>query len=143
MDLSALYSPELQAFARGFPITVLHALASLALLVAGGVIYAMLTPYKDVQLVREGNTAAAISLGGALLSLAIPLSASLAASTSTLEIVIWGAAVVTAQLTISRLTDIALAGLPQRIQEGEISAAALLVAAKIAAAIVLAAAVSG
>ena len=41
-----------------------------------------------------------------------------------------------------RLTDFLLHGLPQRIQEGEVAAAALLVCAKVATAIILAAAVA-
>ena len=39
--------------------------------------------------------------------------------------------------------DLFLRGLPQRIQEGEVAAAALLVGAKLATAIILTAAVAG
>ena len=44
------------------------------------------------------------------------------------------------QLLVFRLVDMVLRGLPKRIQEGEISAAALLVGAKIATALIIAAA---
>jgi putative membrane protein len=47
------------------------------------------------------------------------------------------------QLLYFRLVDIALKGLPERIQEGDVPAAALLVGAKLAVAIILAAAVAG
>jgi len=47
------------------------------------------------------------------------------------------------QLLIFRLVDILLRGLPRRIQEGEMAAAATLVGAKLATALILAAAVSG
>lgn len=136
-------SPELQAFATGFPTTLVHVGATLALLIAGGVLYALLTPYKEIQHIREGNAAAAVAYGGALLGLAGPLALSLTASTSVIEIVIWGAGVVAVQLLIFRLIDLLLTGLPQRVQEGEVSAAVLLVAAKWAAALILAAAVGG
>ena len=136
-------TPEVQAFATGFPVTLLHAGLALLMLIAGVAVYSVLTPHKEVQQIREGNQAAAVSFGGMLLGLAIPLAASLAASPSALEIVMWGAAVIAAQLCVSRLVDILLKGLPQRIREGEVAAAALLAAAKLAAALVLAAAVAG
>ncbi|PZQ38409.1 MAG: hypothetical protein DI570_31390, partial [Phenylobacterium zucineum] len=55
----------------------------------------------------------------------------------------WGAATTIVQLFVFRITDMILKGLPQRIQEGEVAAAALLVGAKIATALILAAAVAG
>ncbi len=136
-------TPEVQAFASGFPLTLLHAGLTLILLTLGVVVYGVLSPHKEVQLIREGNQAAAISFGGMLLGLAIPLAAALAASPSALEIVLWGVAVIVVQLGVFRLIDVLLTGLPQRIQEGESAAAALLAAAKLAAALVLAAAVAG
>ena len=60
-----------------------------------------------------------------------------------IEIGIWGASTVVVQLLVFRVVDMILRGLPQRIQEGEISAAALLVGAKLATALILAAAVAG
>jgi len=54
-----------------------------------------------------------------------------------------GAAAVALQLLVFRLVDMLLRGLPQRIQEGEVAAAALLVGAKLATAVIIAAAVSG
>ena len=47
------------------------------------------------------------------------------------------------QLAVFRLIDLMLHGLPARIAKGEMSAAALLVGAKIATALILAAAVAG
>jgi putative membrane protein len=138
-----LQSPEIQAFATGFPVTLLHAAVTLVMLALGATLYALLTPHKEVQLIREGNSAAALSLGGVLVGLAIPLAVSLNTSTSVIEIVIWGTATVFVQLLVFRIMDMLLKGLPQRIQEGEVSAAALLVGAKLATALIIAAAVAG
>jgi putative membrane protein len=137
-----LQSPEIQAFATGFPLTLLHAGVTLLILILGTAVYAMLTPHKEITLIRDGNSAAAISLGGVMVGLSIPLAVSLRASTSVVEILIWGIATIAVQLLVFRLVDLVLRGLPQRIQDGELSAAALLVAAKVATALVLAAAVS-
>lgn len=138
-----LSSPEIQAFATGFPVMLMHAAVTLLLLIAGATLYALLTPWREITLIREGNAAAAVAFGGVLVGLAVPLAVSLSVSHSVREIAIWGAATVVLQLLTFRLTDALLTGLPQRIREGEISAAVLLVAAKLAVALVLAAAVTG
>lgn len=133
-------SPEIQAFAAGFPVFLAHAGVTVIILFAAAALYVLLTPHKEITLIREGNTAAAVSLGGVLLGLAIPVSASLKASTNVIEIGLWGAVTVVVQLLIFRLVDMMLRGLPRRIQDGEMSAAALLVGAKIATALIIAAA---
>ena len=140
---NVLESPEVQAFATGFPTTVAHLAVTLALLVAGAVIYAMLTPWKEIALIREGNAAASVAFAGVLVGLAIPLAVSLSVSTSVRDILIWGVATVVLQLLVFRTVDLLLTGLPQRIHEGEVSAAVLLVGAKLATAVILAAALTG
>jgi putative membrane protein len=136
-------TPEVQAFASGFPLTLLHAGLTLLFLALGVALYAVLSPHKEVQLIRQGNAAATLSLAGVVLGLGVPLAAALAASPSILEIALWAAAVLFVQLVVFRLIDALLAGLPQRMQEGDIPAAVLLTSAKLSAALVLAAAVAG
>ena len=133
-------SPEIQAFATGFPVFLLHAGVTVVILFLAAAVYILLTPHKEITLIREGNAAAAISLGGVLVGLAMPLASSLKASTNVLEVALWGVVTVFVQLLIFRLVDLVLRGLAKRIQEGEISAAALLVGAKIATALIVAAA---
>ena len=140
---TVLESPEVQAFATGFPTTVAHLGVTLGLLVVGAVIYALLTPWKEISLIREGNAAASVAFAGVLVGLAIPLAVSLSVSTSVRDIIIWGVATVVLQLLAFRIVDLLLTGLPQRIREGEISAAVLLVGAKLATAVILAAALTG
>ncbi len=138
-----LQSAEVQAFASGFPVMVLHLAVTLGLMLAGAVIYGLLTPWKEIALIREGNAAAAVAFAGVLIGLAIPLAVSLSVSTSVRDIAIWGVATVVLQLFAFRIVDMVLTGLPQRIQDGEISAAVLLVGAKLATALILAAALTG
>jgi len=138
-----LQSPEIQAFTTGFPITLMHAGVTVLILFLGAALYILLTPHREITLIREGNAAAAISLGGVLVGLAMPLAASIRVSTSLVDIAVWGASTVMVQLLIFRLVDLLLRGLPQRIQDGETAAAALLVGAKLATALIIAAAVAG
>jgi putative membrane protein len=137
-----IQSPEIQAFATGFPITLLHAGVTVVILFAAAALYVLLTPHREITLIREGNSAAAISLGGVLVGLAIPLAVSLKAATNLIEIALWGAATVIVQLLIFRIVDMVLRGLPKRIQDGEVAAATMLVGAKLATALIIAAAVA-
>jgi putative membrane protein len=147
MDSSSLTtlleSAEVQAFATGFPTTLAHLGVTLALLAAGATLYALFTPWREISLIREGNAAAAVAFSGVLLGLAIPLAVSLSVSTSIKDIVLWGIATVVLQLLAFRMVDMLLTGLPQRIREGETAAAVLLVGAKLATALILAAALTG
>jgi putative membrane protein len=144
-DLSALpaMSPEIQAFATGFPTTLLHAGVTFLLLILGCVLYVLLSPHREISQIREGNTAASISFGGLILALALPLCMSLNAATSLVEIAIWGLAVVVVQLLAFWIVDVLLTGLPGRVREGDVAAAGLLVAARLAVSMILAAAVAG
>ena len=147
MDSSSLStlldSAEVQAFATGFPTTMAHLGVTLALMLGGAVIYALFTPWKEITLIRQGNAAAAVAFSGVLVGLAVPLAVSLSVSTSIKDIALWGVATVALQLTAFRLVDFVLTGLPQRIQNNEISAAVLLVGAKLSTALILAAALTG
>ena len=140
---ASLQSPEIQAFATGFPITLLHAGVTVVILFAAAALYVMLTPHKEIALIRDGNASAAVSLGGVLVGLAIPLAVSLKASTTLIELALWGVAITLVQLLVFRLVDLVLHGLPRRIQDGEMAAAAMLVGAKVSTALIVAAAVSG
>jgi len=135
-------SPEVQAFASGFPITLLHIAVSVAMLLSAAAIYIVLTPHKEISLVREGNVAAAVDLGGVLVCLAIPLAYALKGSTSLVDVALWGVATVAVQLLVFRLVDLVLRDLPRRIRDGEMSAAALLLGAKLATSMIVAAAVA-
>jgi len=57
---------------------------------AGIAVYLRLTPFHELDLVRGGNVAAAITLSGALIGLAIPIGMTLAHSLNVADILIWG-----------------------------------------------------
>ena len=134
--------PEVAAWSTGFPVTLLHVGVTLLILLLGATLYALITPHREIELVRAGNAAAALSFGGALVGLALPLAFALSASTSLIEIALGGATTTAVMLALFWITDLVLQGLPRRIRDGEIAAAALLVAAKLAVAIILSAAVT-
>jgi putative membrane protein len=135
--------PVIASLVAGFPYFMLHSSVTFALLVAAVTIYVWITPYKEFALIKEGNVAAAISLAGAILGLAIPLAFCMAASVAVLEIVIWGAVTLILQIIAFRIVDFFMSGISRRIQEGEVSAAIFLFSVKMAVAAVTSAAVGG
>jgi len=139
----SLQSPELDAWASGFPVMLVDGAVTLAIFAGAAALYTLLTPHRELRLVRDGNAAAAVSFSGVLLGLALPLAFALAASTSLLEAALWGASTAVVQLFLIWLIDLVLQGLPRRVCEGDLGAAALLTAARLAVAALLAAAVAG
>ena len=133
----------IQSFLAGFPVLLLHASVTLAMLVGAVFVYIKITPYDEIALIRGGNTAAAVSMSGAVMGLALPLAFSMASSISVWEVLIWGPVTLVLQLIAYRATDLFLRDLPKRIVKGEIGAAILLVSIKLAVAAVNAAAVTG
>ena len=128
---------------KGFPYLMLHSGVTFAMLVGAVYIYVWITPHKEFTLIREGNVAAAISVSGAILGLAIPLAFCMAASVSVYEILIWGVVTLLLQIIAFRIVHLFIRDLPQRIERGEISTAIFLFSCKLAVAAVTAAAVAG
>jgi len=127
----------------GLPVFLVHSLASLVILVVGVVIYMRTTKHDEMELIRGGNSAAALSLGGAIVGLSLPLAFSLAAALSLSEVVVWGIVALVLQLVAFRMADLFLKDISARIEDGEIGAATFLVGIKLATAFINAAAISG
>lgn len=53
-------------------------------------VHIWLTPQRELALIRHGNQAAAISLGGAVLGFVAPLASAMAHSVSLLDLALWG-----------------------------------------------------
>lgn len=64
--------------------------ACIGLWVLFALLYAMVTPYRELSLIREGNTAAACSYSGALLGFIIPLASAVTHSVGMTDMIIWG-----------------------------------------------------
>jgi putative membrane protein len=85
--------------------------------------YTRLTPHKEFVQIREGNVAAAVALGGALIGFALPASNVIAYSISVLDVVIWAVIAAFVQLLAFTATSMVLKDLSARITRGELAAA--------------------
>ena len=117
-----------------------NALAFLLAFVAAGLftvvfklIYQWVTPYDEAKLIREGNVAAALALGGALVGYVLPLASALSNTVSLLEFCAWAAlagVIQIAAFTLVRL--LAMKDVAARIERGDIAAGLYLLSISLA-----------
>ena len=125
---------------NGLPIFMLHGGTAILMLLAGAFIYSKITPWNELDLIMEGNTAAAVSFSGAILGIAIPLAAALSSSISIWEIVVWGSVAIILQITVFLILDLVLPNLSEQIKANKIAAGIFIASNKIALALMNAAA---
>ncbi|KJS37145.1 MAG: membrane protein [Hyphomonas sp. BRH_c22] len=130
---------EIGAFVEAFPRFLLWTTSAGVMLLVASTIYVLLTPWKELALVKGGNASAGLALAGAIAGLAIPIASTLASSVSLLDLLIWGVIALLLQLIVYRLVDVVLRDIPQRIEQDQAGAAIVLIAAKLSSAIILAA----
>jgi putative membrane protein len=138
MDLNA----PLNAFVAGFPDFIIQFAVALGLFIVSLFIYTVMTPHKELALIRAGNPSASLAYGGVIVGLAIPLGSCLAHSFGLFDLLIWGVVTLLIQLLAFRFADIFLRGLPRRIAEGDVAAAVFLMSIKIGLALIMAGAVA-
>ena len=110
---------SLPAFA-GFFAT---ALVLMAVFVA---LYVFITPYNEMALIRDGNTAAAVSLGGAVIGFALPIAVSVAVSHNLYAMVGWGVVASFIQLLAYVVARLTLPRLNQSIPQGQMASGVFL-----------------
>ena len=126
----------------GLPAFLLYFALGLLLLAAFLAIYIAVTPYKEIALIREGNAAAAISLGGAIIGYVLPLSRAIAQSVSVVDMLAWGGVALVAQVVVYFVVARAVPRFPEAIRAGRVSAATFLAALAIAVGLLNAAAMT-
>ena len=103
------------------------------------VLYVKVTPYNELKLIREGNTAAAASLSGALIGFTLPLASSIIHSVHPWDMMIWGVIALLVQLLVFVLVRFTLVNVTRRIPQGEVASGVLLGAVSVCAGILNAA----
>jgi putative membrane protein len=94
-------------------------------------LYMAVTPHHEVALIKQGNAAAAVSLGGAVLGFTLPLASVIIHSVSLLDMAVWRVGARLVQLAVYRLVDFLLREISRHIEEGNIAAAATLAVASL------------
>jgi len=120
------YSIIIAESAAGLPYFLLFMAAALVLVALFVVIYIRITPHAEMTLIRQGNSAAAVSFGGAVLGFTIPLAQAVAQSANLLDLAIWAVIALVMQLLIFWITSMLLGGAGRKIEAGDMAAAVFL-----------------
>ena len=105
---------------------------SLALLAGCVAAYTRLLPIEEWRLVREGNLAAAILLGGSLIGFALPLAEAVRQSSRLSEMLVWSVVSLFVQLLAFGILRAVRPDAAAAIERGDVAEAVLLAAGGIA-----------
>src|SRR6266852_9912976 len=130
---------ELFSGSGAFALTFL---VSLALLGAFITLYSFLTSHREMTLIRRGNKAAALSLGGAIGGFVIPVGKAVAQSVSLVDLVVWAAIAFVAQILAYAAAAALVPHLSKAIADDHVASGILLAALAVAIGILNAAAMT-
>jgi putative membrane protein len=110
----------------GLPLFALFAGSCIVALAVFIIVYTLITPHHELTLVRQGNVAAAVSFGGAVIGFVIPLGQAVAQSANLLDMAVWSAVALVVQLLVFGLTTLLLRGASKKIEAGDMAAGCFL-----------------
>ena len=94
-------------------------------------VYIKVTPYKELELIRAGNKAAAISLSGAMLGFAMPLASTVVNAVNLIDLVLFALLATVVQLVAFVFVRMLMPNLTSAIEGGEVAEATFLAAVSI------------
>lgn len=121
---------------------LLHLATAVVLVMIFFAIYTRMTPYDEVKLIREGNHAAALALGGTLIGFALPLASALLNYSDYYQFLGWGAGAMLIQVLVFHVTMRMLRMPKEQIEADNSAFGALLGAISIAIGLINAGSVS-
>lgn len=102
---------------------LLSAVALLAVFVAA---YTHLTPFREIQLIREGRLAPALSLGGAMLGFSLTLASSIQHNDSLGMFLVWAASAMVVQALAYALLSRAIPRMAEALEADNVAMGALM-----------------
>lgn len=126
----------------GFPPFIVYFVIAAAMLSAFVAIYLHVTPYRELMLIKEGNSAAAASLCGAILGFTLPLAHAVAQAANLIDMLLWGLIALIVQLVSYLIVRGLIPGVVKDIPQGKVAQGVFLGAVSLAAGILNAACMS-
>jgi putative membrane protein len=123
---------DLQEFLAFFVVAVI-----LTIIFVG--VYSTVTRHKEIKLIKEKSTAAAIAFSGSLIGFAMPLASAMMNSVTILEMVVWGVVALIVQIVVYLLVRLPMPRISERITANEVAAGIWLGATSLVAGILNAA----
>jgi putative membrane protein len=131
-----------QSVLVGLPVLLVHLALTTGLLLAGLGLYLRFAHCRELELLREGNMAAAIAFGGQMLALTIPLCAMMANSVNVPDILLWGCITVILQFVAIFCMRRVVPDIRQRVMGGEAAPAVLYACGQVVTGLLTAAALA-
>jgi putative membrane protein len=103
----------------GFDDFLVYLGVSLAYLAVFVAIYIRITPYREMQLIREGNMAASFALSGAILGFIVPLASAIQHSVSLIDMAIWGLIAMAVQIAAYVVVKLCIPSITRDIPENK------------------------
>ncbi len=103
----------------GFDDFLVYLAVSMGLLGMFAAIYVRITPHREIELIRQGNIAAAYSFCGAFLGFIIPLSSAVKHSVSLVDMAIWGLVALVVQVANFVVVKLMVPRIGENIAEGK------------------------
>jgi putative membrane protein len=107
-------------------------IAGLGFLAAFLAAYTLVLPLREWRLIREGNVAAAVVLGGSLIGFTLPLAEAVRQSSQFSEMILWSAIALIVQLLAFFALRLLRRDAAAAIERGDMAEAVLLASASIA-----------
>jgi putative membrane protein len=133
---------RVQALFSGSEAFALSFLVSLALLAVFVTLYSLMTAHREMTLIRKGNKAAALSLGGAIVGFVLPVGKAVAQSVNLADLVVWAAIAFVAQGLAYAAAAALVPHLRKALADDHVASGILLAALAIAIGILNAAAMT-
>ena len=127
----------LQAYAYA-----LHLLSGFVLIAIFFAIYTKVTPFDEISLIRKGNTAAALSLSGALVGFSLTVGSAILHTDNLLMFLAWAAGAMVVQLACYAVMARSLPDMNAAIEGDNVAMGSLMAVSSLSIGIVNAACIS-
>jgi putative membrane protein len=121
---------------------LLHLATAVALVAVYFILYTRMTPYDEVMLIRQGNHAAALSLGGTLIGFSLTIASAMLHTRDHYEFLVWSCGAMLAQVLVFQATTRLLHMSKDQIEANNAAFGGLLGALSISIGLVNAGAIS-
>jgi len=112
-----------------------------ALLLGFTILYVMLTPQREMPLIRQGNVSASVVFGSTVLGFALPLASAVAHSVNLADLALWGAIACAVQAVASLILRLLIHDLRAHIEADRVAVAITMASLKLAFGLLNAAAI--
>ncbi len=99
-----------------------HFVVAVGVTLAFGLVYVLATPHKELELIRAGNTAAAVGFLGVMIGYTLQINLVFSVTPDPIEALVWGLVALAVQLTAHVASRFVMPKLSDDIVAGKMSA---------------------